>query len=71
MIFKNMATVMFLKTAGHVEALEHLDYFRRAVWRHFKVLFIYLFTSECWLPFTSIVWEVTAAPFPCETPAVF
>ncbi len=29
------------------------------------------FTFETWSPFTSIIWEVTATPFSCETPAVF
>ncbi len=36
---KNMVDV---KTTWHVEASGHLDYFGRAVWKHFMVLFIFL-----------------------------
>ncbi len=35
---KNMATVMFFKTAWHAGAPGHLDYFKEAVWGQLMVL---------------------------------
>ncbi len=67
---KNIASVTFFKTAWHVEASGHLDYFRPAVQMHFMVIMIF-FMFENWSPYTLIVWEVTATPFSCEIPAVF
>ncbi len=38
---------MFLKTMCRVQASEHLDYFRRALWRHFIMFyFIHLFILD-------------------------
>ncbi len=35
------------------------------------IMFCFFFTFETWSPNVSIVWEITATPFTCETPAVF
>ncbi len=37
---KNMTSVMFFKSTRQVKASGHLDYFRRAVWRHFIVFVV-------------------------------
>ncbi len=46
-------------------------HYEQALWRNFMVLLCIFFMFANWSPFTSIIWESTATPFSCETPAVF
>ncbi len=61
-----MVSTMFFKTAWHVKASGHLEYFGQAVDFIIIVLLCFLFllfSVENWSPCTSVVWEISETLF--------